>query len=163
VVLVLVAASSLLRVSVAVANKLVAPGRVVERVGSVGQIPEWDWDDWDDEFGAVPRSRRHREPAIPYPGIGLGALITFFTAAVFGFGFIVTGFAAEEIGFRMWREETKLGVGILNLPLAAVGQMVSLIVLLPTTFWRAAMVTFVYGLIILGFVVFIALVVAMAS
>ena len=69
--------------------------------------------------------------------------VSYPAFAIFGLGFVLTGFAVQEIGFRMWRDDTKLAVVVLNLPTAGLALTVLLVLSLPTTFWRAAMVAFV--------------------
>jgi hypothetical protein len=150
-------AASLLRMSVSVTNKFVGPAKEKARVS--GGVPEWDWDDWDDEYTTPARRQRTKGP-IPEPGIITCATITFATAVVFVLGCIVLTVIAEEaLGLRMWRDESKLAVVFLNLPVAGLMLTVLMIVMLPTTFWRAAMVTFVYGLVLLAITVFIGAVV----
>ena len=136
-------AGALLRLAVTLSNRVAGPAPA--RTGAPqGGIPEWDWDDWDDEF-APARKRRAAGP-IPHPGMVKACAITFVTAVVFALGFVLTGFAVEEIGMRMWRGDTKAAVALVNLPVAALAMAVQLVLMLPTTFWRAAMVTFVFGL-----------------
>ena len=48
----------------------------------------------------------------------------------------------------MWRDESKLVVAIFNLPVTDLALALFLTVMLPTTFWRAAMIAFVYNLIL---------------
>jgi hypothetical protein len=142
--LVVLVAAALLRLSVSITNRMVGPGKVRS-----GGIAEWDWDDWDDEY-ASPRARR-KTGAVPEPGLGKCTAIVFGTALVFVLGFILMAFAGEElIGLRMWRDESKLAVAIFAFPVADLALLVLLIALLPTTFWRAAMVVFVHNLVVLG-------------
>ncbi len=149
----LLVAGALLRLAVLAANKLVGPGPGRARARS-GGIPEWDWDDWDDEYPATVRPWRGG-PVIPEPGTFKCMAIAFLTAFVFALGFLLTGLAAQEVGLRMWREETRLAVAVVNLPVAGFALTVLLTMMLPTGFWRAAMVAFVYGFILGGFVLFL--------
>lgn len=158
VVAVLMAAGGLLRLAIYVANRLVRPTRAdAVKPARRGGIAEWDWDEWDDE-GEVSDEpdRPWRAPrAIPEPGTLRSMAIVLGTGCAFTIGFIATAAMASEMGFRMWREETKLAVALLNLPVAALALTLLLTWTLGTRFWRAAMVTFVYGLVLLAFVLFI--------
>jgi hypothetical protein len=144
--LVALLAAALLRLAVYVTNKLVDPVRAP--APSSGGIAQWDWDDWDDEYTTPARGRRGTG-AVPEPGTGKGMVIMFITALAFGLAFVLLGFFAEEmIGLRRWRDESMLVVAFLCLPLADLILTVQLFALLPTTFWRAALVAFVYNLIL---------------
>lgn len=159
-VIVLVVAGALLRLAVALANKVVGPGKPKARSGG---IPEWDWDDWDDEPGGsdAPVRPPRFAPVIPEPGTVNATVIVFATAVVFGVAFVVLGVLAEElVGLRMWRDESKVLIGLLGFPVAAGAMTLLLVWMLPTTFWRAAMVTFLYGVVILAFLLFVGLVVS---
>jgi hypothetical protein len=153
VVVVLLLAASLLRLSISLTNKLL--GRAPAPTRSSGGIAAWDWDDWDDEFSPPARKRsgsRGQVGAVPEPGIPKCGAIMLLTVVAFGLGFLVMGLAGEAlIGLRMWPDDEKLLLAILNLPVADLALTTLLIVMLPTTFWRAAMVTFVYNLILLAF------------
>lgn len=158
---VLMVAGGLLRLAVNVANRTIAPVKAAGKPTRRSGIAEWDWDDWDDE-GAVadePDRPWRALRAIPEPGTLKSMAIMLVTSLVFVLGYILIGFAAAEMGFRMWREETQLAVAILNLPIAGLTLTLTLILMLPTRFWRAAMVTFMYGLVVVAFVLFIGLVV----
>jgi hypothetical protein len=144
-VAVLTAAAALLKLAVVITNRVVRPTRQESR----GEWSDWDWDDWDDEY--VPGPQKPKE-AIPALGLGKALVIVVLTGMVGALGFVLLGFAAEEaFGLRMRREETKLAVLILDLPLAALTLTVLLLSMLPTNFWRAAMVAFVYGILFLAF------------
>jgi hypothetical protein len=62
---------------------------------------------------------------------------------------------AEGAGFRPWRDDTITALILLDLPVACLSLIVLLVMTIPTTFWRAAMVTFVYGLLGLALAGFI--------
>ncbi|MBN9117644.1 MAG: hypothetical protein J0I06_00480 [Planctomycetes bacterium] len=158
VVSVLMVASGLLRLAISAANKILGPKAKTQPSG----IPEWDWDDWDDEY-ARPARPWQAGRVIPEAGTLKCMAALLLTALVFGLGFVLTGFAAQDMGFRMHREETKLAVAVLNLPVAALTLTMLLVGLLPTRFWRAAMVTFVYGLLGLAFVLFVGVIVFAVS
>jgi hypothetical protein len=72
-------------------------------------------------------------------------LLTAFAAVV---SFVLLGFVAEELGLRMRRGDTKTAVAIFDLPVVGLALSVLLTATLPTTFWRAALVAFLFGLIV---------------
>jgi hypothetical protein len=145
VLLAALVAGSLLRLAVSVSNRVVGP-----QTPSPGGIAEWDWDDWDDEYSAPARTRRGSK-TIPEPGLGKCTVIVFVTALGYVLGFVLLMFAAEELlGLRVGREDAQLVVALFALPVGDLALCVLLFSMLPTTFWRAAMVTFVYNLILLG-------------
>ena len=149
--------ASLLRGAISLTNKFVGPARPGARPG--GGIAAWDWDDWDDEYAAPARPRRG-PGAVPDPGLFKCMAVVFATALVFALGFVLAGFAAEElIGLRMWRDEAKLVIAVLTLPVADLALTVLLIVMLPTTFWRAVLVALVYNLILLAIALIVAAIV----
>jgi hypothetical protein len=150
-------ASLLLRLAVALTNRLMGPGaaeKAIERVAPRGgRIAEWDWDDWDDEFedrGPPPLPLRRRGQAIPEPGVLMCLGVVIVTAFTFGLACVLLIFAAESMGLRVRREESQLAVAVAALPVAFLTLSVMLVVGLPTTFWRAAMVAFLYGVILVG-------------
>lgn len=153
---VLLVASGLLRLAVTFTNKLLGQRKSKARPEprASGGIPEWDWDDWDDEPLEPVRPWRV-EGAIPEPGTLKCMAVLFLTAFVFGFGFLMTGFAVQEIGFRMHREDTRLAVIVLNLPVAALALALLLAWTLPTNVWRGGLVVFVFGGTIFGFVLLV--------
>jgi hypothetical protein len=144
VLLAALVAGSLLRLAVSLANKAVDQHLPVS-----GGIAEWDWDDWDDEYEAPTRPRRGSK-VIPEPGIIKCAALLFVSALVYGLAFVLLMFAAEDfLGPRM-RGDAQLVVGLFALPAGDLALTVLLLSMLPTTFWRAAMVTFIYNLMLLG-------------
>lgn len=157
----LMVAGGLLRLAVHAANRALAPAKAADKPPRRGGIAEWDWDDWDDAGGAADEpDRPWRAPrAIPEPGTLKSMAITLVAALAFAVGYMLTGFVATEMGFRMWRDETQLAVAVLNLPLAGLALTLMLVLMLPTRFGRAAAVTLVYGLVVAAFVMFIGLVV----
>lgn len=148
--------AALLRLAAVLANKVV--GSVpAEKAPSRGGIAEWDWDDWDEEEeDARPAFARSRKPAIPEPGILKSVGIVLVTAFAAGLGFVLLGFAAEGMGLRMGRGDTSFAVALFDLPIVALTLSVMLVASLPTGFWRAAMVTFIYGFLLLGLGLFCA-------
>jgi hypothetical protein len=161
--LALLVAASLLRLAVSIANRLIGP--VKEQAPASGGIAEWDWDDWDDEYTTSTKPARARPGAnaIPEPGIPKCVAIILTTAFAAGLGFTFLGFAAEAVGLRMHRDDTKLAVALVDLPLTSFVLVLMLVAVLPTTFWRASMVTFLYNLIIIGLAVGIGTVVYAAT
>lgn len=152
---ILLVASGLLRLAIAAANKSLGSAKVEVQPQARGGIPEWDWDDWDEESATelVPPWRT-RGP-IPEAGTLKCIAIAFLTALAYGFGFVVMGFAAQDFGFRMHREETRLAVAVLNLPVAGLALAVLLSLLLPTNFWRGGLVAFIFGTFIFAFCLFV--------
>jgi hypothetical protein len=146
------ALAAMLKLAVVVANKAV--GSVpAEKEPSRGGIAEWDWDDWDDEEEEDARpafARGGRKQAIPEPGVLKCVGIVLVTAFAAGLGFVLLGFAAEGVGLRMRREETRFAVALFDLPIVALTLSVMLVASLPTGFWRAAMVSFIYGFLLLA-------------
>jgi hypothetical protein len=154
--LVLIAAG-LLRLAIYATNRMVAPGQVKAQAGG---IPEWDWDDWDNEGAVEDELDRpwRRGPAVPEASTLKCMGIAFLTALTFGLGFVLMGFAAEDLGYQMRRDETKLVVVVFNLPIAWLALSALLAGLLPTRFGRAALVAFIYGLTIIAFFMLIGIV-----
>jgi hypothetical protein len=145
---VLLVAALLLRLSVSVANRVIGPAKAPARARA-GRIAEWDWDDWDDEDAYPGPADSARGPnVIPEPGIVKCGAIVFLTAFVALLGFVLLGFVAEELGLRMRRGDTRTAVAIFDLPVVGLTLSVLLVATLPTTFWRAALVAFLYGLIV---------------
>jgi hypothetical protein len=147
-VLAALVAASLLRLAVSLTNRFV--GAAAEPAGPAGGVAAWDWDDWDDEF-AGPAGRRRAAGAISEPGLGRSAAVVVAAALAFGLGFLLVGMVGEALfDLHMWREDTKLFVAAFTLPFGLLALTVLLVAALPTTFRRAARVTFVYGLILAG-------------
>jgi len=145
----LLAGAFVLRLAVSLTNRLVGP--TAEKVQRRGRVPEWDWDDWDDEdtqYIVQPRER-----AIPEPGLATCAAVMFVTAFAAVLGFVLLSFAAESVGLRMRRDDTQLAVAIVDLPIVFLTLTVTLVATLPTTFWRGAMIAFVYGFLLFVLVV----------
>jgi hypothetical protein len=128
----------LLRAAAATANRIVGPPREDE-------FEFGDWDDWDSD--EPPRRRRRQKASVPEPGVGKGMLAAFaawFATALTGMVLAVT---AEEVfgdvgdgaanAIALSILATPVGFGVLALLLAG---------LLPTTFWRGALVAFLYYL-----------------
>lgn len=147
-------AAGLLRLAIYATNRMIAPGKVKAPTGG---IPEWDWDDWDSGGSVEDELDRpwRAGPAVPEAGTLMCMAIALLTAVAYGLGFVLMGFAAEDLGNRMRRDETKLAVAVLNLPVAWLALTLLLAVLLPTRFGRAALVAFVFGLTVIAFFMFI--------
>ncbi len=159
ILLILLVGSSLLRLAVSIANRLVGP--VKNRVAPSGGIAEWDWDDWDDEYSTPTKRGWSGQDgfAIPEPGFPKCAGILVLTALASAFGFFLLTLAAEAVGLRPHSDDTQLAILILDLPVASFALTLLLVAMAPTTFWRAAMVAFLYAFIVLGFAVGIGIVV----
>jgi hypothetical protein len=141
--LIALVAAALLRLAVTVTNRLL--GQAPATVPSSSGIAEWDWDDWDDEYTAPVRTAA----AAPDPGLAKCAVIVVVSVLAFVLGFVLLGIAMENlVGLKMWRDESQLVVAVLDLPITDLVLTAALCVLLPTTFWRAALIAFVYNLII---------------
>lgn len=165
-ILAVLVAASLLRLSILITNKLVGgpKSKPEPDAFSSGGIPEYDWDDWDDEYtDDAPRRRsrpKRRTGSVTECGLAKASAIVLLTALAFSLGFVVLSVIGEEfLGLRMWRDESKLVVAILDLPFAGLALVLALIALLSTTFWRAAMIAFIYFFVLLGFLLVVATVV----
>ena len=135
---ILMIASGLLRLALFATNKIVGPAKAKARSGG---IAEWDWDDWDEGAEiAEPVSPWRAGRVIPEAGVFKCMGIMFLTALASGLGYAVMAFAAQDIGFRVHRDETKLALVILNLPVAGLALTALLAWLLPTDARRAAQV-----------------------
>jgi hypothetical protein len=161
-VLILLGAAALLRLAVLLANRLVGAPAQSAPAPKRGGIAEWDWDDWDDEGTEKDEpTEPQRQRAIPTPGLATSVAIMFLTAFVAVLAFVLLGFAAESVGMRMRRDETRLLVIIAELPILFLTLSVLLTALLPARFGRAALVAFLHLLILggillsLGAVVFV--------
>lgn len=95
--------------------------------------------------------------AVPEPGTLKSMAIMLGTGCAFTIGFILTAAVASEIGFFVDRRGAQFAVTLLNLPVAGLALTVLLTWTLPTRFWRAAMVTFLYGFVALAIVLFMGL------
>ena len=155
--LVLVVAAAMLRLAIVLTNRSLGAKPVAQPRS--GGIAEWDWDDWDDEQPLEPVRPWRAGKAVPEAGTIKCMVVMFLTALVYGFGFVVMGFAAQDFGFRMQREETRLAVLVLELPVAWVVLTVLLGLFLPTNLWRAGMAAFIYGLLVLAFFMVVGVVV----
>ena len=145
------AAAGLLRFAVVLANRAVGAPADAPPPPPIGGIPAWDWDDWDeDEDDAPPPRRRRGGQAIPLPGILKGVGVVLVTAFATGLGAVLLIFALESQGLRMRQTDTRLAVAVLDLPVAFLTLSVVLLAALPTTFRRAALVAFVFGLLLAG-------------
>jgi hypothetical protein len=156
--LVLLVLGALLRLAVSLTNRSLAPARLPAPPPRSGGIPEWDWDDWDDDGadGRLEPQRPWRAPrAIPEPGTLKGMSIMLLTSLGCGFTYVMMGFAAQELGFRMHRDATQFAVAVLNLPIGWLMLTTLLSIGLPTRFGRAALAAFVFALVMVGVAMFI--------
>ena len=135
--------AAILRGAVALANRIVGPVKT-DTFGN--------WDDWDsdDEPAYVRSRRRGGKRAIPEPGIGKCILMLFATSLIsLVVTYVLAYFAQELLDLRMRGEESQIAAAVISLPVTFAALTLVLVALLPTTFWRAAMVGFLYYLIIL--------------
>jgi hypothetical protein len=150
--------AALLKLAVVLANRTVGPVAEKEKPLSRGGIAEWDWDDWDDEDehdNSRPFAQsREWKPAIPEPSVLKSAGIVAVTAFATVLGFVLLSFAAEGMGLRPGRDETQFALAVVELPVVGFILSALLSALLPTGFWRAAMITFLYGLLLFALAVF---------
>jgi len=141
--------AALLKLAVVMTNRMVgAPP--AEKAPSRGGIAEWDWDDWDDEEDSALARPSRRKQAIPEPGVLKCAGVVVITSFAAVLGFVLLTFAAESVGLRMRRGETQFAIALVDLPIVALTLSVMLVASLPTGFWRAAMVTFIYGFLLVA-------------
>jgi hypothetical protein len=134
---VLFVSALLLRAAAASASRMIGPPEPEDAFG--------DWDDWDSD--EPPRRRRRGKASIPEPGLGKGMLIAFassFATAVAG---AVLAVIAEEV-FGDAGDEAAHAIALAALAAPAGFAALTLLLagLLPTTFWRAALVAFLYCL-----------------
>jgi hypothetical protein len=153
--------AALLKLAVVLANRTI--GSVAEKTPSRGGVTEWDWDDWDDEYehdNSRPFAQPwERKPAIPEPSVLKSAGIVAITSFATVLGFVLLSFAAEGTGLRPGREETQFALAIVELPIVGFILSALLVAMLPTGFWRAAMITFLYGLLLFALAVFFGMVI----
>lgn len=153
ILLVALVGGALLQLAVAAANRLVGPGADPEpaRAGDDEYgLAKWDWDDWDDDYADTrfveePRAR----PPIPKPGLGVGAAVTFLTAAVCAVAAILIAAALDGPGRR--RSPPDGLVALFTLPVGFLSLVALLVGFLPTTFRRAALVAAMFALMVLAF------------
>lgn len=143
---VLLVGSALVRAAVSLANRVV--GRT-EPPDTFGQ-----WDDWDsdDEPAYVKSRRRGRDGrAIPEPGIASGMLITLVSGLIHaGAGAVCAVLAEAVTDDRPGGEEIAavVALALVALVVTFVVHAFLLVLLLPTTFGRAALVGFFHYLIV---------------
>jgi magnesium-transporting ATPase (P-type) len=149
-VVALLLGSVMLRTAVRIANRSIGPLKA-KRADS---FPDWDWDgDLEDE------EPRHPQKAIPEPGLGKGMMIASTLGVVTVFIGIALAVFADTVAEDLFEgdEDTQIALlAMFTLPLAFVSSTLLLAVMLPTTFWRAALVSFVthvFALILFAVVV----------
>ncbi|HEY1188346.1 MAG TPA: hypothetical protein VGE74_11855 [Gemmata sp.] len=147
--------SVILRAAVALANRFLGPPVQPDTFGQ--------WDDWDsDEPG--PRARKARSRLIPEPSLAIGMLVTFAVGIAGVFGYAVLGVITDELFGRGGPDEPLLVLFFiaLGLPVTALALTLTLVLLLPTTFTRAALVAFIHHFVVVAGAVVIAVVVTFA-
>jgi hypothetical protein len=134
--------AALLRAAVSIANRVSGPLKQ-ERFDPV---EDWDWDDEPED----PRPRRTGEKAIPEPAVPKAMMIASTTGVVNVFIGLVLAVFAEALDVGDLDDGPAVVLFVLFLvPLGCAATALLLTVMLPTTFWRAALVSFVqYALVI---------------
>lgn len=137
-VIVLLMGSLFLLASVGVCNRLVGPPRPAP---AEDPYEDWDWDgEREDE-----RARRTPEKAIPEPGFGKGMMIASTVGMLSALFAVMAAGVLEAVDFDINRdEEVAVAVTVLTLPFSFFAAALVLVPMLPTTFGRAALVSFVY-------------------
>lgn len=140
----LLVGSLALRASVAIANRLVGP---TKPEAPEDEFEEWDWDgELDDE-----RARRTPKAAIPEPGFGKGMMVASTVAVLTALFGVLVALALEAVDADLNHdEEVAVALTVFTLPFSFFGAALVLMPMLPTTFGRAALVSFVYHTIALG-------------
>ena len=134
---VLLIGSVILRAAVSIANRSVGP--VKAKV--VDPFPDWDW---DDELEDEPR--RSGE-AIPEPGLAKGMMITSTIAVLTAFIGVMLRVLTEDLAEAMFGGDDEvvqiIALVVVTTPFSFAGATL-LLVAMPTTFWRSALVAFLY-------------------
>ncbi|AMV24380.1 hypothetical protein VT84_08285 [Gemmata sp. SH-PL17] len=150
--------SAILRAATALANRIFKPTKRTDE-DTFGQ-----WDDWDSgEPG--PGARKNADRTIPEPGIATGMLITFLWGVVHACCYGILGglmaLAFDDMGARNeWL--APLVLFCFSLPASYLALALLLVVTLPTTFGRAALVAFLNYAIGLGIALVIGTAVSLA-
>ncbi|MCS6866065.1 MAG: hypothetical protein RMJ56_08515 [Gemmataceae bacterium] len=147
-------AAVLLRLAITFANLFVRPSQLKTAPGdNWGDLSQWNWDDWDDDDDEPEKlPPPPRQKAIPQPGIIKSLLMVFLMLIAGSISYACLGFfLGELLELRMRRFETRMLALALNLPFGFLLMCFVLSLLLPTTFWRAAWVAFMYHVILIGF------------
>jgi hypothetical protein len=132
------------RAAVSISNKLIgSPKREPE---TFGRVEEWEWDDEPEEE----HPRRKREKAVPEPGVGKAMMIASTGGVTNAFIVLVIGVFLEALDVDPIDEDLTIAVlAVVSLPFSFVALTLLLTAMLPTTFWRAALVAFVhYALVV---------------
>lgn len=134
--------SVLVRAAVALANRVLRPAEVPP--DTFGQ-----WDDWDSDEPA-PKRRKKSARVIPEPSLATGMLVTFLSGLVNPFSIaalaVVAGAQLDDP--QGLDELLPFALVALLLPVGFALFTLLLRLLLPTTFWRAALVAFFHTLIV---------------
>ncbi len=142
---VLLIGRALVCMAVALANRVVGPAPPPDTFGQ--------WDDWDsDDEPAYVKSRRRgtTDGAIPEPGLASGMLITFVAGLINAGGCVACVVFAQAVFDDLDRSDEWIlvALALLGLPVTFVVHSFLLVLLLPTTFWRAALVALFHYLIL---------------
>jgi hypothetical protein len=141
-----------LRAAVAVANRVVGRPEPTRPAWIDSPEDEENWDAWDE----AERPRRPKK-AIPEPTVGRGMAIAFAAAGVTAMLVVMfagaIGLVVDEFFDSVNDDVRAVTLAALGLPLGFAATAALLTPMLPTTFRRAALVSFVYhaiGLVVLG-------------
>jgi hypothetical protein len=147
---VLLIGSVVLRAAVSIANRSAGP----VRAEVVDPFPDWDWDDESED-----EPRRSGEKAIPEPGLAKGMMITSTIAVLTAFIGVVLRVLTEDLADAMFGGDDEVvqivALVVVALPFSFAGATLLLVAMLPTTFWRAALVAFlhhIFAVFLLGVV-----------
>jgi hypothetical protein len=137
-----------LRAAVAVANRVVGRPEPKRPAWIDSPDDEENWDAWH-EADPPPRPKK----AIPEPAVGRGMAITLAAGGVTSLLVAVLVLALEAVfDDPLEPDEGRVAMAVLTLPLSFVGTALLLTAMLPTTFPRAALVSFAYHAIGLAMV-----------
>ncbi len=153
VVIVFFVTAAWLRLAITFANLFIRPEkpRKSSATDDWGDLRQWNWDDWDDdkpeELPPPPRAK-----AISQPSWAKALVIVFLTLIAETISYLSLGLFVEAfLELRLRRFETRMLVLALNIPFGFLFMCFVLSLMLPTTFWRAAWVAFLFHAILLGF------------
>jgi hypothetical protein len=139
---VLVLGSALLRAAVSLANTMIDPRKANPE--PVDPFADWDWDgELEDE---KPR-RKKKEKAVPEPGMGKGMMIASTLGAATAFVAIVLAIFGSVVAEDLFEDDEPARIFVLvlfTLPFSFIGSALLLAAMLPTTFSRGLLVTFIY-------------------
>lgn len=135
-VVALLIGSVTLRAAVAIANRSIGPLKAKR----ADPFPDWDWDDDPED-----EEPRRPQKAIPEPGLGKGMMIASTLGVVSAFIGVVLAVLGGDMAEAMFDEKEQVVALVAGaVPFSFAGATLLLVAMLPTTFWRAALVAFLY-------------------